>query len=197
MSRVKNFLFSLSVVALIILIIWHLGYSAQVLAKAELAEVLIDRAWQASLESPEEIQRPWPWADTWPVMELEYPEQKALFHVLSGSTGNVLAFAPGLMPESGMPGAGPILVAGHRDTHFNALQNAAAGQLLHLRNRDGEEYIYEIEELTVIDITKDSLVVSEDDTSLYLVTCYPFGAVAAGGDQRMVVRAEFKIAVLP
>jgi sortase A len=50
----------------------HLGQGAYIYAKAQLAQVLLERAWQRALAG-EAAPKPWPWADTWPVARLEAP----------------------------------------------------------------------------------------------------------------------------
>ena len=51
---------------------WQLGSGLWIQAKAELAQVLLERAWEKTLAG-EARARPWPWADTWPVARLRIP----------------------------------------------------------------------------------------------------------------------------
>ncbi|MBT8063350.1 MAG: class GN sortase, partial [Gammaproteobacteria bacterium] len=62
-------------------------------AKAELAQWLMARAWQRSLEGSTDV-RPWPWADTRPVAVLEAPRLGIRQFVLEGASGRNLAFGP-------------------------------------------------------------------------------------------------------
>ena len=73
---------------------WESGQGAYIHVKAELAQVLMARAWSETRTSGRKT-RPWHWADTWPVARLQAPEHGIEQVVLNGETGNVLAFGPG------------------------------------------------------------------------------------------------------
>ena len=77
---------------------WHLSGAIYIHLKAELAQVLIARAWASG-----SVQRPWPWADTWPVAELIVPGLDVSRIVLAGDSGESLAFGPGHSFASAMP----------------------------------------------------------------------------------------------
>ena len=71
---------------------WHLGQAAYIAAKAELAQVLIGKAWQRTLAG-EQAVKPWPWADTWPVARLIMAERDVDLFVLAGADAVVEAHA--------------------------------------------------------------------------------------------------------
>src|SRR5690348_18392875 len=62
---------------------WQLGSAGWLFAKAELAQILLARAWQRTLAGEAEAL-PWSWADTWPVARLEAPEHGVDLYVLAG-----------------------------------------------------------------------------------------------------------------
>jgi len=158
-------------------------------AKAALAQVLLQRAWQSSLASGDDT-RPWPWADTWPVARLRAPKFDIDQIVLAGASGDVLAFAPGLVQQSAAPGEhGHSVISAHRDTHFRFLKNLQSGDALYLTKRHGHEQRYRVTAMRVIDTRTTGVMLSEGN-GLTLVTCYPFDAVAPGGPLRYLVRAE-------
>lgn len=155
--------------------------------KAELAQQLLNRAWTAS-RSEAAPQRPWPWADTWPVAQLRLPTSDAPFTVLAGASGRNLAFAPALMDGSAAPGTpGVSVIAGHRDTHFRELGKLAIGDRFEIEVPDGATFVYEVDEIDVIDAERAMLRLDADESVVVLVTCYPFEAVVAGGSLRYVV----------
>ena len=117
-------------------------------AKAWLAQVLIERAWQQTLARGEPV-RPWPWADTWPVAPLVTPKGETLY-VLESASGQALAFGPGRVPVQD-PTANGLLIAGHQDTHFRFLQDVAPGEQLLLQNPDGKLRSYEVSGMRVVD----------------------------------------------
>lgn len=159
-------------------------------AKAWLAQGLISRAWEES-HSVEDHIRPWSWADTWPVARLTVPRLGVERIVLAGVSGRTLAFGPGWMEQTALPGkAGRSLIAGHRDTHFHFLSQLVTGDLLQVRNADGEEVGYRVIETAVVNQQAGWLMAPADSRELLLVTCYPFDAVLPGGEQRYLVRAR-------
>jgi sortase A len=164
--------------------------AAGIEARAWLAPLLIERAWQRSLAVGGRALKPWPWADTWPVARLSVPGAGIDLLVLAGDSGNALAFGPGLAPYSTHPAeAGLTVLAGHRDTHFAFLQHTRAGDVLLLETADGGKYRYEVRSARVVDSTRESIVTTGQPASLLLVTCYPFDTLRVGGPLRYTVRA--------
>lgn len=176
--------------ALLGLIVWQWGSALTIEAKAGLAQLLIERAWAQKLAQPELDAAPWPWADTQPVGRLQWLDeagrvQKDLY-VLAGAHGEALAFGPGLMDA----GAGVRVIGGHRDTHFAFLRRLEKGDRLRWQGVDGRWQTYRISERSVADARHETLRVDPSADALWLVTCYPFDAVRAGGPLRYVVRAD-------
>src|SRR5665648_222137 len=96
-----------------------IGKGATIYAKAILAQILLERAFERSLAAGEPV-KPWSWADTWPVARIEVPRIGASAIVLKGGSGQALAFGPGLLDGTPAPGeAGSSVIAAHRDTHFS------------------------------------------------------------------------------
>ncbi|WP_082859455.1 class GN sortase [Microbulbifer sp. Q7] len=172
--------------------LWQLGGGFWILLKAEAAQYLISDAWQRQLADGE-IQKPWPWADTWPVAQLQLGVEKPLA-VLQGTSGQALAFGPGLLNGSGEPGnlAEPrtTVIAGHRDTHFRNLAALKPGALIQLQDRAGRWHGFRVRGARVVDSETEALPVV-DTPGLLLVTCYPFDAVGAGGPLRYLVYADY------
>jgi sortase A len=102
---------------------WQLGQGACIPAKAWVAQELMQRAWRRA-ERGESRPVPWPWADTWPVARLSAKGGEIELIVLAGGSGRTLAFGPGHLSASALPGEfGNSVIAGHRDTHFQFLQH--------------------------------------------------------------------------
>lgn len=169
---------------------WQLGQGAYIPAKAWMAQELMQRAWRKT-SMPHDKQPPWPWADTWPVARLTARGGDVELIVLSGSSGRTLAFGPGHMSASVLPGeVGNSVIAGHRDTHFQFLKHAAIGDALKLETADGRHHYYRVIGLDVVDSRRGSLVLDTERAMLSLVTCYPFDAADPGGPMRFVATAE-------
>jgi len=176
---------------LLALALFFLGSAFYIPAKAMLAQTLLQQAWAQTLASHGQINKPWPWADTWPVARLIVPAHAIDQIVLQGDTGNSLAFAPGESVQSFMDKySGAIMISGHRDTHFRFLKDVALGDILELQNEDGAIDRYRVEDLQIIDTRFGEVAVPQAGKWLLLVTCYPFTALQAGGSRRYVVSAE-------
>ncbi len=162
----------------------QLGQGLWIYLKAELAQLLIARAWSAAGPS-----KPWPWADTWPVARLRVPEHGVDLFVLDGEQGNALAFGPGHLRDSAAPASeGLVVIAGHRDTHFSFLSTLNGGERLQLTNKAGFTREYRVRELRITDVREGPLWASGE--GVLLVTCYPFDSINPGGPLRYVVLAE-------
>lgn len=169
---------------------WQLGQGAYIYAKAQLAQVLVARAWERTLEGERQV-RPWSWADTWPVARLMVPEAKVDLYVLAGASGRTIAFGPGHMAGTPLPGsAGNSVIGGHRDTHLAFLQKLALGQELFVQRADGSTLHYRVAGREIVDKADTGVIMDEGDTRLTLITCYPFNALRAGGRERYVVSAR-------
>lgn len=157
--------------------------------KAEIAQILLERAWHA-VRAGNDDARPWPWADTSPLARLSIPQLDVAWIVLSGASGRNLAFAPSHLDGSALPGdPGVTLIAGHRDTHFEALAELTEGTDLVLETAAGEIYRYDVSMLEIVDSTKSTLRLDSETPMLILTTCYPFDALNPGGPLRFVVQA--------
>lgn len=169
---------------------WQLGHGAYIPAKAWLAQALMQRAWQKTQHGEAESP-PWPWADTWPVARLTAKGGTIELIVLEGGSGRTLAFGPGHLSVSVLPGEkGNSIIAGHRDTHFQFLKFMKRGESILVETADGDTYLYRVTDIDIVDSRRGSIVIDTDKAMLSLVTCYPFGAREAGGPLRYVVTAE-------
>lgn len=168
---------------------WHAGHAAWIEAKAQLAQLMIRRAWRQESAGAGDT-RPWPWADTHPVARLLVPARGVDTFVLAGASGRTLAFGPGHLDGTPTPGArGNAVISGHRDTHFAFLQRLERGDLVWVERRDGRRRRFVVAGTRIVDQRDVGVVADVGDTRLTLVTCYPFDAVRAGGPLRYVVTA--------
>jgi sortase A len=169
---------------------WQLGQGAYIPAKAWLAQELMLRAWQRA-DFDADRQAPWPWADTWPVARLKANAGEVDLIVLAGGSGRTLAFGPGHLSASALPGdMGNSVIAGHRDTHFAFLRDTEMGDTLVIERFSGRKHLYKVVGIDVVDSRRGSLLLDTDVSILTLVTCYPFDAEEAGGPMRYVVTAR-------
>jgi sortase A len=170
--------------------VWQTGQGLWIYAKAGLAQFLLQRAWSRALAG-EEMPKPWPWADTWPVARLHMHRQAVNLIILAGAYGRTLAFGPGHLSSTALPGQeGTMVVTGHRDTHFRFLEYVKPNDQFDLTGRDGTTQRYRVTEGLVMDSRRDVIPIGRDRQELVLVTCFPFDAIRAGGPLRYVVRAE-------
>jgi sortase A len=169
---------------------WELGQGIWIHAKAQLAQHLLQRAWERTLRG-EAGAKPWPWADTSPVARLKVPAHGVDLVVLAGVSGRTLAFGPGYAPEGaavGAPGTG--IVTGHRDTHFRFLREVRAGEEILLEAPGRAPARFRVEALSVVDARTAVIRSDPSSTSLVLMTCFPFDALRPGGPLRYVVSAR-------
>jgi sortase A len=158
--------------------------------KAAVAQILLHQAWERARDGSS-TARPWPWADTWPVGRLRAPRYGIDQIVLAGATGSALAFAPGHVDGTAMPGrCGNCVLSGHRDTHFRFLERLQPGDALELEAPDGHLQRFAVRSTNVQDRSDVSVLDDSNAPMLTLITCYPFDAVVPGGPLRFVVRAE-------
>jgi sortase A len=167
---------------------WQLASAAYFPMKAVVAQQLLGRAWDRTLAQG--AGAPWPWADFRPVARLRLPGQDADYVVLDTARGSAMAFGPGHVDGSAMPGdPGTSVISGHRDTHFAILKDIHRGDAVELQDRSGTWHRYVVQDFAVIDTRRQRLALTCEDSCLMLVTCYPFDALLPGGPLRFVAVA--------
>jgi sortase A len=161
-------------------------------AKAELAGILIRRAWNQSLETGK-VHAPWPWADTFPVARLRIPRLGYDEFVLEGATPRTLAFGPARLfsgADFGEPGN--LVLAGHRTSWFKPLDGIAQNDSIQMEWFDAQRQLhkrsYTVSAIRVVDPQDVTLLAPTADDALTLITCYPFGH-SPRSPQRFIVRA--------
>ena len=168
--------------------------AAYLRAKAELAGVLIRRAWQETLDTGES-RPPWPWADTHPVARLRIPRLHYDEIVLEGATPRTLAFGPArLLSAADFGEPGNLELAGHRDTWFKPLEAVAIGDGIDIEWYDSRRgglrsLSYRVTTIRVVAPEDVSLLAPTFDDTLTLVTCYPFGR-SPRSPLRYIIRAS-------
>lgn len=182
-------LMALPFAALMIVGLAIAGYGAVIPAKAALAQVLLDRAFARSVSSHSPVKA-WPWADNAPVVRITVPRLKVSEVVLSGGSGEALAFGPTLMPGSAHPGQrGTSVFAAHRDTHFRFLQHLEPGDTVIVETLDGARTPYRVQSGYVVRNDRFGIDAHALTPTLALTTCWPFDAHQRG-PLRYVVTAR-------
>lgn len=161
-------------------------------AKAIVAQVLIDKAWQQSLDEGG-VVKPWSWMDSWPVGKLVVPRLDVSLVALHGLSGQALAFGPGIEARGGSTDR--LLIAGHNDTHFRFLEDLIPGDLIELERQSGR-LRFSVSGSSIIDV-RDGPVTVDEKAHLLLVTCYPFNVSATNGPLRYVVTATKELSPDP
>ncbi len=169
---------------------WQIGSASYIHTKAILAQVLLETAWDKTVHGQQEV-KPWPWADTWPISRLDVPGLGIDRIVLAGASGSSLAFGPGHLFGSSLPGQqGNIVIAGHRDTHFRFLKDIQQGEIIHLQSLTGKTIQYEVSKTVIVDEKQAKYLANTSENHLTLITCYPFDAIHPGGPLRYLVIAK-------
>jgi sortase A len=166
-------------------------------AKALLSEKLISYSWHQTIDLQQRI-KPWPWADTYPIAELSFLRLDKKIVVLNGGDPTTLAFSAGaIAPFNQASSTRPFVVAGHRDSHFSFLDEVFMNDIISLADKHGQSQLYQVEAIDIVDASTGELPVLADDSSLVLITCYPFTNISNAGtfnnndsNERYVITAK-------
>ena len=168
-----------------------IGQGAIIPAKAWLAQILLERAFAQGLAAHAPV-RAWPWADAVPVAKIRVPRLGVEEIVLSGGSGEAMAFGPTLLPASGRLGErGTAVFAAHRDTHFRFLKDIRPGDLILVEEINGRTSRYRAGPGLVVRYDGYGIDRHATTPSIAMVTCWPFGATEHG-PLRYVIRAEME-----
>ncbi len=169
--------------------VWQLSEGLYIHAKARFAQYLIADAWSKTLAGHRAV-KPWPWADTWPVARIHAVGSGDTLYVLAGADGRTIAFGPGHMHGTPLPGhQGNSVIGGHRDTHFSFLRELKQGDALTVQREDGVLRHFRVSSLQVVDKFDTYVAANTGPTRITLITCWPFDALQPGGRERYVVSA--------
>ena len=156
------------------------GQGAYIHAKALLAQVLLERAFDETITSGH-TKKPWPWADTWPVARIEVPRLHVRTIVLAGSSGQALAFGPGHLELTADAGErGVAVYSAHRDTHFRFLKEIVIGDEIVVTRSDGKQFGYRADGASVVRFDATAIDPLTGGYGLVLSTCWPFDAIIPG-----------------
>ena len=148
--------------------------------KANLAQILLERAWhQSKLDG--QPHKAWPWADSWPVAKLRIPALDFEAIILKEAGGEGLAFGPVLLDQSAPLGQrGTSVIAAHRDTHFKALADLRIGMQVTLETLTDQPLSYTIDNSRIARWDQSGLVSNTLGSTLVLSSCWPFDAMTSG-----------------
>jgi len=165
------------------------AYALYIPVKAQVAQVLFERAFAESLATGQPV-KPWSWADTWPVARITVPRLGESTIVLAGGSGQALAFGPGHLTGTPLPGdPGTSVIAAHRDTHFDFLGDIEPGDEIAVERADGVTTRFLVTGSRVVRFDAFGIDPGAGVRRLVLATCWPLDAVT-NGPLRLVVEAE-------
>ncbi|MCU7834452.1 MAG: class GN sortase [gamma proteobacterium symbiont of Taylorina sp.] len=170
--------------------------AAYIPAKAQFAQYLLDQAWQES-RLRQSVIRPWAWSDSYPVARIKIPQLDIDVVVLSGASGETLAFAPGHVVQSVLPGnKGNSLISAHKDTFFQNLDRLQTGDIISIERIDGRSFEFKVSDKKMMNIREEQISLFSEQSKLSLITCYPLKGVYSDPDKRFVLNAAYSKEVL-
>jgi sortase A len=127
-------------------------------------------------------------AGTW-LARLEAPAAKLSATILEGSDDRTLERGAGHIEGTAYPGQiGNLGVAGHRDTVFRRVRHVRTGDPLTVTTSD-RIYQYTVTDTWIVDPTDVWVLDRTPQSTLTLVTCYPFDFLGHA-PRRFIVRAN-------
>lgn len=157
----------------------RIATGAMIPAKAAVAQILLERAFDRSVVTHRPV-KPWPWADMAPVARISVPRLGIDRIVLDTGSGQAMAFGPTLLPGgAGIGRPGTMVIAAHRDTHFRFLRDLRKGDIIAVVGLDGVGRRYRVTGAEIVRWDRFALP-DPLENALDLVTCYPFDAVRHG-----------------
>ena len=182
---------------LIILGLFGIAKASLMPIKAIIGQHYLEVAWKDSLKS-NKLSKPWKSADFYMVGELIVPKLKISRVILNSVSGEALAWSIGRVNNVGFSlSRGPIILAGHRDSHMQFMSKLNIGDKIELMMTDGVLKRYEISQLEVTDRPElKTSYTSINDESLVLTTCWPFNASRSSQQRYIVVAQSINVSIL-
>ena len=181
----------LSILFLVFLLLGGGYFSYQAIKidlKAQVAQILLNHAWQQSLKNGEGAQ-PWPSFDGSPVFKLVITKHQVSQIVLDGTSGQSLAFGPGFHSETHLPYMNKTTaISSHRDSHGNFIEKLIVGDEIQLQDIHKQWHYYIVDDFFIINVHDQKQITNTK--GLLLITCYPFHAITSGTPLRYIVSAR-------
>ena len=189
-ERAKRARFPVIIAALLGLVgAMVMGHGLWIKGKAVVAQILLSQAFEQSIALGIPV-KPWRWADTWPIARIDVDRLHASAIVLAGASGQAMAFGPGHLSHTPLPGDnGTSVIAAHRDTHFAFLKDLVIGDEISVTRANGATTVFRVSGFTTTRWDAPGLDANASGTHLVLATCWPFDAVTPG-PLRYLVKAE-------
>ncbi|WP_175559314.1 class D sortase [Sediminibacillus albus] len=124
------------------------------------------------------------------VGELEIPRIGNHYEIFWGTGAEVLKKGVGLHDSQWTVApdrSGHVVLSGHRDTVFRKLDQVKSGDHLYV-TFEGTTYDYQVKKIWITDKDDRSVIVSKEDPTLTLTTCYPFNFVGSA-PKRYIIQA--------
>jgi len=158
--------------------------------KAIIGQQYLEVAWKESLRA-NKLSKPWRSADFYMIGELTVPKLKISRVILNSSTGEAMAWGIGRVNNSQSSSKdGPIILAGHRDSHMQFMSKLNVGDKIEFIMSDRVLKTFIISDTDITN--KPELAISALNTEneiLILTTCWPFNSQEPGSE-RYIVTAE-------
>ncbi|MBU1677192.1 sortase, partial [bacterium] len=177
----------LAVLSLVVLCLGAglLGRDVYLRIKGALAGRLVERALAAHLADGAG-HRPWAWADFEAVARLEAPRLGVMRPVLTGASGESLAFGLGHVDGTAWPGApGNLVLVGHRDSWASFMGDLRRGDALRLVYHGGAA-VYDVVRIEVVQASEAWSLDPSGPDRLTLITCHPVDGVVPTHDRHVI-----------
>jgi sortase A len=179
--------------SLIFLGIFGIAKASFMPIKAIIGQHYLEAAWQDSLRN-NRLSKPWRSADFYMIGELKVPRLKISRVILNSVSGEAMAWGIGRVTNIGASSYnGPIILAGHRDSHMQFMYDLNVGDKIELMMSDRSIKTYMITKTGVTN--KPALNIPENlnkKNSLILTTCWPKKALK-DSEQRYIIFANNQI----
>ena len=174
--------------SLIFLGIFGIAKASFMPIKAIIGQHYLETAWQESLRN-NRLSKPWRSADFYMIGELTVPRLKISRVILNSVSGEALAWGIGRVTNIGISSNnGPIILAGHRDSHMQFMSQLNIGDKIELMMSDGLLKTYTVSKTKILN--KPVLNVGKEN--LILTTCWPF-STQRSGNKRYIISAALEV----
>ena len=85
---------------------------------------------------------------------------------------------------------GTTIISSHRDSHGIFIKKLQKGNIIKLEDRYKQWHTYQIDDFSIIDVSKYSISTLNTDDNLLIITCYPFNNIRSETPLRYVVSAS-------
>ena len=181
----KNLNFKYSYIIFFIIGLFCIAKPCYYYLRYNIVQFLLNDSWNAYQNDGYKKHN---WMGLEPIGKITIPSINIENIILDGSDDASLNFGVGRVLSSANlhDKHHNIIIAGHRDNHFNRLKNISIDDTIHVSHIEGSS-VYKVSEILIVDPLQVDIMEKRKKNQITLITCYPFNFIGDAPKRYVII----------